>query len=86
MAIEIASNILIAIGVYLALGVLFAIAFLAVGVRKIDPDAREGTLGFRFLIFPGTVALWPILMMRWRSGRTEPPEERGAHRDGAGGA
>lgn len=70
-------------GSYLALGVLFAIPFLLVGVKRIDPDAAEGTWGFRVLIAPGVVLLWPALARRWFGGQSEPREERNAHRDAA---
>lgn len=69
---------------YLACGVLFAIPFLARGAAAIDPGAREGTRGFRMIVFPGVVALWPLLLLRWRSGRSEPPVESNAHRRAAG--
>lgn len=85
MAVEIASWILSAVGLYVVFGVLFSLAFVTKGVQKIDPDAREGTWGFKLLIFPGSVAFWPLLLRRWMSGSEEPPEERGAHRQQSGG-
>ena len=48
--------------------------------------ADEGTWGFKVMISPGVVALWPLLLRRWRSGATEPPPECNAHRERAGGA
>ena len=72
--------LLMALAVYLACGVVFAIPFVLVGVRRIDPHATHGSWGFRVLIFPGTVFLWPVLARRWMSGAQEPPEERNAHR------
>ena len=69
------------IGAYLALGLLFAIAFVSKGVTKIDPTARSGaSIGFRILIFPGAVVFWPLLAKRWFGGMTEPPSEKSAHR------
>lgn len=70
-------------GGYLAVGFLFAIAFVWKGVGKIDPDAAKGTLGFRLLILPGCALLWPILLRRWLQA-SPPPQERNAHRDAAG--
>lgn len=67
-------------GVYFACGLLFAIPFVLVGVNRIDPHARPGSWGFRALIVPGTVFLWPLLARRWLSGVGHPPEERNAHR------
>ena len=84
MALQIASWCLLVIGAYLLIGTLFAVPFLLRGVHKIDPAALEGSTGFRVLIFPGTVALWPLLLRRWLSGSGSPPEELGAHRQIAG--
>jgi hypothetical protein len=67
---------------YLGLGVLFALAFVTLGVGVIDPAARGGTLGFRILIVPGSALLWPLLLRRWLR-RAPPPRERNAHRDAA---
>ncbi len=78
-----ASWIVGALGVYVALGFLFAIAFVSAGVARIDPAARGASLGFRLLIFPASVALWPLLARRWLSGAHEPPTETNAHRRAA---
>ncbi len=65
---------------YLACGLLFAIPFMWVGVRNIDPRARNGSWGFRLIILPGTIFLWPLLAQRWWNGIHQPPEECNAHR------
>ena len=57
--------ILEAVGLYAIAGLLFAIAFLAAGVVRIDPAARGSGLGFRLMILPGVMALWPFLFLRW---------------------
>jgi hypothetical protein len=54
-----------ALFVYLLAGVLFAVAFLARGAGRIDPAAQGTGLGFRLIIGPGVVALWPLLLLRW---------------------
>lgn len=76
----IAAAFLILLGLYLAGGFLFAIPFVLKGVKNIDPHALHGSWGFRALIFPGTLALWPLLLRRWKKGISTPPEERNAHR------
>ncbi len=53
---------------YAALGTLFAIAFVASGVKRIDPVARGSGLGFKMIILPGVVLLWPVLPRRWMTG------------------
>ncbi len=51
--------------VYLLAGVVFAILFLRKGIEKVDVAAHGSGFGFRLIIFPGTVALWPILLNKW---------------------
>lgn len=63
-----------ALEVYVLIGVLFALAFVTRGAKAIDPAAVEGSLGFKLLIFPGTVALWPGLARRWMRARSEGAE------------
>jgi len=72
--------LLILLGVYLLAGLAFSVPFALVGVGKIDPHAAQGTWGFRVLIIPGTILLWPLLAQRWFRGVPGPPEERNAHR------
>jgi hypothetical protein len=74
---------LIVLGAYLACGLVFAIPFAFVGVKRIDPHAAKGSWGFRLLVIPGAMAFWPLLLRRWVSGMTEPPEECDAHRRAA---
>ena len=68
------------LGAYLAAGLLFAIPFVIAGVKRIDPHASHGSWGFRVLIIPGTMFLWPLLARRWLKGVHEPPEENSPHR------
>jgi hypothetical protein len=63
---------------YAALGALFALAFVSVGVSKIDPEAQGTKLGFRLIITPGVIAFWPLLLKRL-NGAMEPPLERNPH-------
>ena len=72
-------------GVYIVCGFLFAIPFVLLGVKRIDPHAAQGSWGFRLLIIPGAVAFWPVLLRRWMKGVHEPPDERSAHRQAAKG-
>lgn len=53
-----AHHILSAIGIYLALGVSVALVLIPF-LGRIDPAAR-GAYGFRLLIAPGMVVLWPL--------------------------
>jgi hypothetical protein len=80
MVERIANLMVIALYAYAAIGFLFALAFVTVGVKRIDSQAVGSSLGFRLLIFPGSVAFWPMLLRRWLAGNHEPPEEENPHR------
>ena len=69
---------------YLALGLVFCVLFHWKGLTRIDPTARDGSWGFRVLISPGVIALWPFLARRWRSGQGTPPTEATPHKRLAG--
>lgn len=77
-----AELLLTAVGLYLGLGLVFAVPFLLAGVARIDPRARQAGLGFRLMILPGVAIFWPLLARRWL--RLQPPPEEGnAHRRAA---
>lgn len=82
----IADILLMLTGAYLALGLICSGPILWVGVRRMDPRARDGTWGFRLLILPGVLVFWPWLLGRWWRGAGEPPVEDTAHRRAAGEA
>lgn len=69
--------------IYVAAGVLFAGPFLFLGAAKVDPITAQSTWGFRLVVTPGIVALWPLLGWRWLRG-TAVPVERNPHRERAG--
>jgi hypothetical protein len=79
----IAATFLIALGIYLACGFVFAIPFALFGAKHVDPHAASGTRGFRLLIIPGAMAFWPLLLQRWLTAVKPPPEENNAHRRAA---
>lgn len=51
-------------GLYLALGLLFAVPFAWRWSGRLDPVAAHGTIGFRLLVLPGATLLWPVLLTR----------------------
>lgn len=59
---EIVVNLLIA---YVLAGIAFAIAFVARGANVLDPAAARSRWPFHAIIFPASVALWPLLAHRW---------------------
>jgi len=64
------------VGIYLVIGLAFAIFFVIWGAAKIDPAATESTVGFRLIIIPGAALLWPVLAKRWWQGANPPPQHR----------
>lgn len=61
----VADVLVIAVAVYAAIGALLAIAFVTIGVERIDPVAAGALWLFRVLIWPGVAALWPVMLMKW---------------------
>lgn len=51
---------------YLFFGVVFAAMFLWRGAALIDEAARGISWKTRALLFPGSLALWPVLWRKWR--------------------
>ena len=54
-----------ALTLYAAIGALFAIAFVARGISRVDKQAAGASLSFRLIILPGVTALWPVMLHRW---------------------
>jgi hypothetical protein len=65
MTETVARGLVAGVAAYVAVGVLFALPFVRRGAGVLEPVAREGTWGFRLLIVPGVVTLWPVLLVRW---------------------
>lgn len=49
---------------YCLVGAVVALAFLTVGMDRLDEDAR-GAYVFRPLLIPGILLIWPLLLWRW---------------------
>ena len=77
---SVAQAIVLLAEIYLGLGLVFGVAFVARGLRAIDPAAAGTGWGFRLIILPGVAAFWPLLLLRWLR-KAAPPEESNAHRD-----
>lgn len=56
--------LLVALG-YVGCGLAVGVPFVVRGVGRVDEAARGVSLGFRLLILPGTVALWPLMAAKW---------------------
>lgn len=58
-----------ALALYAAAGLLFGLVFVTIGVGRVDVRALKAPLGFRLILLPGAVALWPLLAKRWAAHR-----------------
>jgi hypothetical protein len=83
LATHLAHVLVMIAGAWMAIGFVFALAFAAVGVGRVDHEARSAGIGFRALILPATIALWPLLALRWMRASGEPAPECNAHRRAA---
>ena len=66
----IAEVILFACLAYSFCGVAIGVPFVLRGVDLVDASARGASIGFRLIILPGTVALWPLIAAKWIKART----------------
>lgn len=79
MPIVVARIVIGVIGAYVLLGIVAMPAFWMRGLRRIDPLAAQGSIGFRFMIAPGLVLFWPLVLARWRSARRTNPDALNRH-------
>ena len=70
----IAQIILVLVGLYAVVGVVFAVIFAVRGVRRLDPVARGSHWAFYVFIVPGAAALWPVLMRKLAGARVDAGE------------
>jgi len=63
--IAVAERLTWAVGLYLATGVAVGIPFVLRGVDRVDAGAKASPWGFRVLILPCAVALWPAVLRWW---------------------
>jgi hypothetical protein len=61
--------LLLGAALHLSAGVIFAALFHAAGLKALDTASDGSGLGFRLLITPGVVALWPLLALKWARHR-----------------
>jgi hypothetical protein len=69
-AVIVAEVILFVWLAYSVCGLAVGVPFVLRGVDHVDASARGAFIGFRLLILPGTVALWPLIAAKWIKART----------------
>jgi hypothetical protein len=79
LSLALATSVLCVAGFYLGVGLLFAIAFVAFGIARVDSASRGASIGFRLVVLPGVTLLWPLLAWRWLRADRGPPIERSPH-------
>jgi hypothetical protein len=70
MSMSAPDAILLGLTVYAAVGVVTALAFVSIGISQVLPHPMPATLGARILLLPGSIALWPYILLRWRKARS----------------
>ena len=55
---------------YSLCGLAVGVPFVLRGVNRVDASATGASIGFRLIILPGTVALWPLMAVKWFKVRT----------------
>ena len=60
--------LLVLLAAYLAVGAVFAALFHARGIAEVDSAVHGAKWGFRVLVTPGLIALWPLMWKRWSQG------------------
>ena len=68
--IYMAEFVLLFVSAYCLGGVLYGIYFITRGVLKFDPISQGSPRGFRFIILPGTILLWPFLIYKGAKKKT----------------
>ena len=58
--------IFLLLALYLIAGFVFYILLLRKGMKAMDEAAEGVKLGFKLLILPGTLFLWPFLWATWK--------------------
>lgn len=58
---------------WLVAGLGVGVTFLLFGLDRVDASAR-GAYGFRPLLLPGLVLLWPLVIWRWLEAQPADPQ------------
>ncbi len=67
---ELALQIIEIVKIYGYIGAAVSVPFLMFGIDRIDPSSHQA-FGFRALLIPGIVVLWPLVLWRWLKLETQ---------------
>lgn len=79
MPLPLANTLALLVEAWLLLGLAAAGALLWRGLTRLDPATRGAGVGFKLLLLPGMVLLWPLLLWSWFAGSRA--TDRSAHLD-----
>jgi hypothetical protein len=54
-------------------GMVFGLYFIIRGAARLDTGARQMSVAMRLLLLPGSVALWPLLLIKLITRKSCPP-------------
>ena len=63
--------ILILLALYVFIGIAYGLRFVLSTIRIVDPVAAQASLKVRILFLPGTIALWPIVIIHARARKLQ---------------
>ncbi len=66
---DVVRALLMAFGAYIAMGIAWLLPFHRFALPMIDESARGASWGFKILVSPGVVALWPVILWKWNTAR-----------------
>lgn len=75
MTKEIAELIVTGLGLYGAIGLVFSILFVSLGLGRVDPNAKATSWAVKLILIPASIALWPVLAVKWLGAAFRPAEE-----------
>ena len=69
-----AETLVLAIGLYFAIGFLVGLVYMFGGAGRIEPAAKGKGLPVRvrFLILPGIIGLWPLMLIKLIAQKAPP--------------
>ncbi len=59
--------LLVALGLYGLIGVLLLLPFHRFALPLLDVSTNGASRGFKTVVSPGLVALWPVIVWKWRT-------------------
>ena len=58
-----------AVMMYLIIGFIFSVVFVARLINRVDESAQGASWTFRVMIIPGCIALWPVLLNNFQKAK-----------------